>query len=28
MATNLCISPKQVNQAHLSAIAWAQSLKL
>jgi c-di-GMP-related signal transduction protein len=28
MATNLCISPKQVNRAHLSALAWAQSLKL
>jgi c-di-GMP-related signal transduction protein len=28
MATSLCISPKQVNQAHLSALAWAQSLRL
>ena len=28
MATSLCISPKQVNDAHLSALAWAQSLKL
>jgi EAL and modified HD-GYP domain-containing signal transduction protein len=28
MAANLCISPKQVNHAHLSALAWAQSLKL
>jgi c-di-GMP-related signal transduction protein len=28
MATSLCINPRQVNQAHLSALAWAQSLKL
>jgi c-di-GMP-related signal transduction protein len=28
MATSLCIGARQVNQAHLSALAWAQSLKL
>jgi c-di-GMP-related signal transduction protein len=28
MAMSLCISNKQVNEAHLSALAWAQSLKL
>lgn len=28
MATNLCVSPTQVNQAHLSALAWTQSIKL
>lgn len=28
MAGALCISPLQVNQAHLSALAWAQSLHL
>ncbi|HEY0847030.1 MAG TPA: HDOD domain-containing protein [Noviherbaspirillum sp.] len=28
MATSLCIGPNQVNQAHLSALAWAQSLRL
>jgi EAL and modified HD-GYP domain-containing signal transduction protein len=28
MATTLCISPKQVNDAHLSALAWAEGLKL
>jgi EAL and modified HD-GYP domain-containing signal transduction protein len=28
MATSLCINPRQVNQAHLAALAWAQSLKL
>lgn len=28
MATSLCIGAKQVNQAHMSALAWAQSLKL
>lgn len=27
-ATSLCISAKQVNQAHMSALVWAQSLKL
>lgn len=28
MATSLCISAKQVNQAQMSALAWAQTLKL
>jgi c-di-GMP-related signal transduction protein len=28
MATSLCISPSQVSQAHLSALAWAQGLSL
>ncbi|MEN3292609.1 MAG: hypothetical protein V7642_1862 [Burkholderiales bacterium] len=28
MATSLCINPRQVNQAHLAALAWAQSLRL
>jgi c-di-GMP-related signal transduction protein len=28
MATALCISPRQVNQAHLSALAWVRNLKL
>lgn len=28
MAASLCISAKQVNQAHLSALAWVQCLKL
>jgi EAL and modified HD-GYP domain-containing signal transduction protein len=28
MATSLCISPQQVNDAHLSALVWAQSIKL
>lgn len=28
MATSLCISAKQVNEAQMSALAWAQSLKL
>jgi c-di-GMP-related signal transduction protein len=28
MATSLCIGSNQINQAHLSALAWAQSLKL
>lgn len=28
MATSLCLSAKQVNQAQMSALAWAQSLKL
>ncbi|HEY8606447.1 MAG TPA: HDOD domain-containing protein [Noviherbaspirillum sp.] len=28
MATSLCISDRQVNQAQLSSLAWAQSLKL
>lgn len=28
MAGSLCISAQQVNQAHLSALAWAQSLHL
>ncbi|HJV73421.1 MAG TPA: HDOD domain-containing protein [Noviherbaspirillum sp.] len=28
MAGNLCVSEEQVNQAHLSAIAWAQILHL
>jgi len=28
MAVSLCISAKQVNQAQMSALAWAQSLKL
>ncbi|HJV88469.1 MAG TPA: HDOD domain-containing protein [Noviherbaspirillum sp.] len=28
MATSLCLSAKQVNEAQMSALAWAQSLKL
>lgn len=28
MATSLCIGTKQVNQAHMSALVWAQSLEL
>lgn len=28
MATSLCIGAKQVNQAHMTALVWAQSLKL
>lgn len=28
MATNLCISPLQVNKAHLAALGWVQGLKL
>ncbi len=28
MATSLCIGARQVNQAQMSALAWAQSLKL
>ena len=28
MATSLCISSRQVNEAHLSALAWAQGLQL
>ena len=28
MATSLCIGARQVNQAHLAAVAWAQNLKL
>lgn len=28
MSTSLCLSADQVNQAHMSALAWAQSLKL
>jgi c-di-GMP-related signal transduction protein len=28
LATSLCINPRQVNQAHLAALAWTQSLKL
>jgi EAL and modified HD-GYP domain-containing signal transduction protein len=28
MAMNLCISPLQVNKAHLAALAWVQGLKL
>jgi c-di-GMP-related signal transduction protein len=28
MATSLCISPKDVNLAHLSALAWVQNLRL
>jgi EAL and modified HD-GYP domain-containing signal transduction protein len=28
MATSLCIGSRQVNEAHLSALAWAQNLQL
>lgn len=28
MAMSLCIGAKQVNQAQMSALAWAQSLKI
>jgi EAL and modified HD-GYP domain-containing signal transduction protein len=28
LADSLCLSPKQVNQAHLSALGWTQSLQL